>query len=44
METLLELVKSANGLIWIFLLLVILCGSGIYYTFRLRFIQVRKFG
>lgn len=44
METLLELVKSANGLMWNFLLLVILCGTGIYYTFRLRFIQVRKFG
>lgn len=44
METLLELVKSANGLMCNFLLLVILCGTGIYYTFRLRFIQVRKFG
>ena len=44
METLLEFVKSANGLMWNFLLLVILCGTGIYYTFRLRFIQVRKFG
>ncbi len=36
METLLEFVKSANGLMWNFLLLVILCGTGIYYTFRLR--------
>ena len=44
METLLEFVKSANGLMWNFLLLVILCGTGIYYTFRLRFIHVRKFG
>ena len=44
METLLEFVKSAIGLMWNFLLLVILCGTGIYYTFRLRFIQVRKFG
>ena len=44
METLLEFVKSANGLMWNFLLLVILCGTGKYYTFRLRFIQVRKFG
>lgn len=44
METLLEFVKSANGLMWDFLLLFILCGTGIYYTIRLRFIQVRKFG
>ncbi|MGI6028092.1 MAG: alanine/glycine:cation symporter family protein [Candidatus Heteroscillospira sp.] len=44
MATLLELVKSGNAFLWSFLLIVILCGTGIYYTFRLRFIQVRKFG
>ncbi len=27
-----------------FLLIVLLLGTGIYYTFRLRFIQIRKFG
>ena len=25
-------------------MIVLLCGTGIYYTIRLRFIQVRKFG
>ena len=44
METVLELVKSANGFMWNFFLILILCGTGIYYTIRLRFIQVRKFG
>ena len=44
METVLELVKSANGVMWNFFLILILCGTGIYYTIRLRFIQVRKFG
>ena len=39
----LELVKSANNFLWSFLLLVILCGTGVYFTIRLRFIQVRKF-
>jgi len=40
----LEVVKSVNGWLWGFGLLVILCGTGIYYTIRLKFIQVRKFG
>ncbi len=39
----LELVKKANEFLWSFLLLIILCGTGIYFTIRLRFIQVRKF-
>ncbi len=44
METLLSLVKAGNGFLWNVLLIVILCGTGIYYTIRLRFIQVRRFG
>ncbi len=44
MESILQFVKSANDIMWNSLLLIILCGTGIYYTFRLRFIQVRKFG
>ncbi|MBO4948184.1 MAG: sodium:alanine symporter family protein [Peptococcaceae bacterium] len=40
----LELVQSANGVLWGPVLLILLCGTGIYYTFRLKFIQVRKFG
>ncbi len=44
METILSLVSSANGIMWNSLLLIILCETGIYYTIRLRFIQVRKFG
>ena len=26
--------------LWSFLLLILLCGTGIYYTIRLKFIQV----
>lgn len=40
----LEFVKSVNGWMWGYVLLFILCGTGIYYTIRLNFIQVRKFG
>ncbi len=40
----LELVKQANSLLWDVVLILVLCGTGIYFTIRLRFIQVRKFG
>lgn len=39
----LELVQSLNGYLWNVILIVLLCGTGIYYTFRLKFIQVRRF-
>lgn len=44
METLLSMVGRANDILWNVLLILILCGTGIYYTIRLKFIQVRKFG
>ncbi len=40
----LEFVQRVNGWMWGYILLFILCGTGIYYTVRLKFIQVRKFG
>ena len=43
METILELVTQANNFLWNTILIVLLCGTGIYYTIRLKFIQVRKF-
>lgn len=43
METLLNMVDSANDVLWNVILIVLLCGTGIYYTIRLKFIQVRKF-
>lgn len=39
----LELVVKANGFLWGILLIVLLCGTGIMFTFRLKFIQIRKF-
>lgn len=44
MDALMKVVTVGNDWLWSFLLIVLLCGTGIYYTIRLKFIQVRKFG
>ena len=44
MDVITNLLAKGNSFLWSFLLIVLLCGTGIYYTIRLRFIQVRKFG
>lgn len=38
-----NIVAATNSFLWDFALLFLLCGTGIFYTFSLRFIQVRKF-
>lgn len=40
----LDAVKQINDVLWNVLLLILLCGTGVYFTIRLKFIQVRKFG
>ena len=40
---LLTLVQDINGILWNYILIFLLCGTGIYYTFRLKFVQVRLF-
>lgn len=42
MEFISQIVDAVNGVLWGWLLLFLLCGTGIFYTFRLRFIQLRK--
>lgn len=44
MDWLAGIVTNAKDFLWNFLLLFLLLGTGIYYTVRLRFVQVRKFG
>lgn len=44
MNFLSSLVGSVNRLLWDNLLMYLLVLTGIYFTFRLRFVQVRKFG
>ena len=44
MELLNTFVNDANRYLWgVFFLIPLLCGTGIFYTIRLRFIQLRKF-
>ncbi|MBK5241364.1 sodium:alanine symporter family protein [Clostridium sp.] len=40
---LLSIVKSINGVLWGYILILLLCGTGIYFTINLKFVQVRKF-
>lgn len=40
---LLSAVKSINGVLWGYILIFLLCGTGIYFAFVLKFIQVRRF-
>ena len=44
METISQIVSQASDVLWNVILIILLCGTGIYFTIRLRFIQVRKFG
>lgn len=39
----LKLVESLNSILWDKLLIFLLCGTGIYYTFKLRNVQMRRF-
>ena len=34
---------SIKNFLWDYLLIFLLCGTGIYFTIRLRFVQIRKF-
>ncbi|RDA67749.1 sodium:alanine symporter family protein [Hafnia paralvei] len=43
MEFITQLVNQVNSLLWDELLIFLLCGTGIYYTLRLGFIQIRHF-
>ena len=45
MEYLNHLVSEINSVLWgVFFLVPLLCGTGIFYTIKLRFVQIRKFG
>nr|WP_307774531.1 sodium:alanine symporter family protein [uncultured Cetobacterium sp.] len=39
-----EIVVKINSFLWGNFLIMLLVGTGVYYTFKLKFIQVRKFG
>ena len=38
-----ETLIAINDILWSSVLILLLCGTGIYFTIRLKFIQIRKF-
>lgn len=44
MDSLANLVSQISDFVWNGLLLYLLVGTGIIFSFRTRFVQVRKFG
>lgn len=44
MEIISQIVATVNDFFWNFALLFLLCGTGVYFTVRLGFVQVRRFG
>ena len=44
MEQLAAIVDKISGIVWNSVLLYLLVGTGIFFTIRTRFVQVRKFG
>lgn len=42
MESLNQIVKTLSSFLWDYILLFLLLGSGIYFTLRLKFVQIRR--
>ena len=43
MNVITNVVDFVNTVLWDYALLVLLVGTGVFYTFQLKFIQIRKF-
>ena len=43
MDIISSIVGKINSFLWDFALLFLLCGTGIYFTIRLKFVQIAKF-
>ena len=43
MDIISNIVAKINSFLWDFALLFLLCGTGIYFTIRLKFVQITKF-
>ena len=39
-----DIIRQCSDFLWNNILLFVLCGSGIFFTFRLGFVQIRRFG
>ena len=43
MDSILQIVKSINNVLWSYLLIFLLCGTGIMFTVMLKGVQVTRF-
>ena len=43
MDSILQIVKSINNVLWSYLLIFLLCGTGIMYTVMLKGVQITRF-
>lgn len=43
MEMISKIVDGINTVLWDYALLFLLCGTGVWFTFKLKFVQVRNF-
>ena len=43
-ETLLPIVQTINGYLSDYVLIVLLLGAGLFFSFKTKFVQVRCFG
>lgn len=39
-----KIIETINNYLWGYIIIFLLVGTGLYFTLRLRFVQVRKFG
>ena len=44
METITAFIRAAQGFLWEHLLIVLLCGTGLFFTITLKGVQFRRFG
>ena len=43
METVYQIVKAVQGFLWDYLLIILLCGVGLFFTITLKGVQIRRF-
>lgn len=44
MDAINTVIKTAQGFLWDYLLIFLLCGTGLFFTFSLKGVQFRRFG
>ncbi len=44
MDTISTVIKAVQGFLWDYLLIILLCGTGLFFTISLKGVQFRRFG